>query len=102
MVGSGAGRRETNDLDALQQSADLRAVANLLHAEDFDCFGFRRDEATIQDPELTQLIEQCLAVGNSHDLPLTNLTPEMRWYYGRSSPKPTLQLKPTRRWRPQP
>ena len=102
MVGSGAGLRETNDLDALQQSADLRAVANLLHAEDFDCFGFRRDEATIQDPELTQLIEQCLAVGNSHDLPLTNLTPEMRWYYGRSSPKPTLQLKPTRRWRPRP
>ena len=101
-VGAGAGRRAAEDLDDLQQSPDLRALANLLHTEDFDCFGFRREEATFQDPELSQLIEQCLAVENSHDLPLTNLTPEMHWYYGRRSPKPTLQLSPTRRWRPRP
>jgi len=98
-VGAGAGRRENSDLNTLQRSADLRAVANLLHAEDFDCFGFKREEAMFQDPVLAKLIEQCLAEGNSHELPLTNLTPEMRWYYGRSSPKPTLQLKPTRHWR---
>ena len=102
LVGAGAGLREVYDLEQLQQSSDLRALANLLHAEDFACFGFQREEASFQDLELAELIKQCLAVGNSHDLPLTNITPEMRWYYGRSSPKPTLKLKPVRRWRPQP
>ena len=102
LVGVGAGRRNTNDLEALQRNADLRALANLLHAEDFACFGFQSEEACFQDPELEALIDECLAVGNSHDLPLTNLTPEMRWYYGRSSPKPMLQLKPVRRWRSRP
>ncbi len=102
MVGDGTGRREADDLEPLQRNADLQALANLLHADDFACFGFQREDASFQDPELADLIERCLAVGNSHDLPLTNLTPEMRWYYGRSSPKPTLKLKPTRRWRSQP
>lgn len=102
LVGAGAGRREAEDLEPLQRNADLQALANLLHADDFSCFGFEREDARFEDPELADLIERCLAVGNSHDLPLTNLTPEMRWYYGRSSPKPTLTLKPTRRWRSQP
>lgn len=101
-VGAGAGRRETDDLEPLRQNTDLQALANLLHADDFSCFGFEREEACFEDPELADLIERCLAVGNSHDLPLTNLTPEMRWYYGRSSPKPALQLKPVRPWRPRP
>ena len=100
LVGTGAGRRESDDLEALQRNADLRAMANLMHADDFTCFGFQREKSDFQDPELASLIERCLVVGNSHDLPLPNLTPEMRWYYGRSSPKPTLNLKPTRRWRP--
>ena len=89
-------------VEALEQDPDLRALANLLHAGDFNGFGFQPEPADFQDPELKDLIERCLVVGDSHSLPLTNLTPEMRWYYGRTSPKPPIQFKPTRRWRPQP
>ena len=101
-VGAGAGKRSDGELEPLRQDPDLQALANVLHAEDFDAFGFQRQEADFRDPELAQLMERCLALGNSHDLPLTNLTPEMRWYYGRTSPRPTVTLRPTRRWRPQP
>jgi hypothetical protein len=101
-VGAGDGRRPAAGVEALEQDSDLRALANLLHAGDFNSFGFQPEPADLQDPELKDLIERCLVVGNSHSLPLTNLTPEMRWYYGRTSPKPQLKLKPTRRWRPQP
>lgn len=101
-VGAGDGRRPAAGVEALQQDPDLRALANLLHAGDFDCFGFQPQTADFQDPQLKGLIERCLMVGDSHALPLTNLTPEMRWYYGRTSPRPTVQRKPTRRWRPQP
>ena len=101
-VGAGAGLRPTAGVETLQRDPDLQALANVLHASDFDGFGFRREPADFQDPELADLITRCLEVGNSHSLPLTNLTPEMRWYYGRVSPKPQVKLKPTRLWRPQP
>ena len=101
-VGAGAGLRPTAGVETLQRDPDLQALANVLHASDFDGFGFRREPADFQDPELADLITRCLEMGNSHSLPLTNLTPEMRWYYGRSSPKPQITFKPTRRWRPQP
>ena len=42
----------------------------------------KRSSAQFEDPELKALIEQSLAIGPSHALPLTNLTPQMRWYYG--------------------
>ena len=101
-VGAGDGRRPAAGVEALEQDSDLRALANLLHAGDFEGFGFQPEPADFQDPELKDLIERCLVVGDSHSLPLTNLTPEMRWYYGRTSPRPTVKRKPTRRWRPQP
>ena len=100
-VAAGAGLRPAEGMEALEQDPDLRAMANLLHAADFDCFGFPRAEVALKDPTLQNLIDRCLVVGNSHDLPLTNLTPEMRWYYGRQSPRPVVSLRPTRRWRPQ-
>ena len=100
-VAAGAGLRPAAGMEALEQDPDLRAMANLLHAADFYCFGFPRAEVALKDPTLQSLIDQCLVVGNSHDLPLTNLTAEMRWYYGRRSPRPTKGLRPTRPWRPQ-
>jgi hypothetical protein len=44
-------------------------------------------------------VQQCLQVGPSHALPLTNLTPQMRWYYGRSSNRNEPELQPIRRRR---
>ena len=61
----------------------------------------RVSPAQFEDPELKALIEQSLAIGPSHELPLTNLTPQMRWYYGRSSQRPEPVLRPTRRPRRQ-
>ena len=96
-VGAGAGRRPTADLNDLSQDPNLRAMANLLHHNDFGCFGFERSEASIDDPDLADHVQQCLRVGPSHDLPLTNLTPQMRWYYGRSSNRNEPVLQPIRR-----
>ena len=73
----------------------------MLHRDDVRCFGFERSQSQFQDPELKALIEQSLAIGPSHELPLTNLTPQMRWYYGRSSQRPEPVLRPTRRPRRQ-
>ena len=89
-MGAGRGRRTPASLDPLEQDPDLRALAHVLHRDDFRCFGFERSPAQFQDPELKALIEQSLAIGPSHALPLTNLTPQMRWYYGRSSHDPSL------------
>ena len=99
-VGEGAGRREAADLTALRNHPDLQALANQLHHEDFSCFQYKQQKQQIKDRELKQLIDACLAIGPSHDLPLTNLTPEMHWYYGRVSRRPKLQLQPKRTKRP--
>ena len=96
-LGAGKGQRTAADLEAIRNHPDLKALANQLHQDDFTCFDYERQQADFTDPELRDLINACLAIGPSHDLPLTNLTPEMRWYYGRISPRPKLQLKPKRR-----
>ena len=96
-VGEGAGRREAANLTAIRNHPDLQALANQLHQDDFPCFAYKQQKAEFHDPELMQLINACLAIGPSHDLPLTNLTPEMHWYYGRTSPRPELRLKPKRK-----
>ena len=95
-VGAGDGRRPAAGVEALQQDPDLRALANLLHAGDFDCFGFQAQKADFQDPELKGLIERCLMVGDSHALPLTNLTPEMRC--SSHQPQANGPTQATRRW----
>lgn len=95
-VGAGDGRRPSAALDQLERDPDLRALAHVLHRDDFRCFGFERSPAQFEDPQLKQLIEQSLAIGPSHALPLPNLTPQMRWYYGRSSHRPEPVLRPTR------
>ena len=95
-VGAGERRRNSAALDQVEQDPDLRALAHVLHREDFRCFGFERTTTCFQDPELKELIEQSQAVGPSHCLPLTNLTPQMRWYYGRSSERPEPVLRATR------
>ena len=99
-VGEGAGRREAANLTAIRNHPDLQALANQLHQEDFPCFAYNQQKAEFQDRELKQLIDACLVIGPSHDLPLTNLTPEMHWYYGRVSRRPKLQLQPKRTKRP--
>ena len=99
-IGAGAGRRKTADLEPTRNNLDLRAMANQLHREDFVCFNYERQESEFVNQELRQLIDACLAIGPSHELPLTNLTPEMRWYYGRVSPRPELHLKPRRTRKP--
>ncbi len=95
-VGEGAGRREAADMTTIRNHPDLQALANQLHREDFPCFEYEQNKAEFCDPELKQLIETCLCIGPSHDLPLTNLTPEMHWYYGRVSQRPELRLQPKR------
>ena len=95
-VGEGAGRRESANLTAIRNHPDLQALANQLHQDDFPCFAYNQQKAEFQDSQLKHLIDACLAIGPSHDLPLTNLTPEMHWYYGRTSPRPELRLKPKR------
>ncbi len=99
-VGEGAGRQAAADLTAIRNHPDLQALANQLHHDDFPCFQYKQQKAEFNDPELKQLINACLAIGPSHDLPLTNLTPEMHWYYGRVSPRPELRLKSKRTKRP--
>ncbi len=96
VVGKGEGRREAADLTMIRNHPDLQALANQLHREDFPCFHYKKQQAEFSDSELKQLIDACLAIGPSHDLPLTNLTPQMHWYYGRVSTRPELQLKPKR------
>ena len=98
-VGAGTGRRQTADLDDLSHDPNLRAMANLLHSNDFRCFGFARSDASIDDPDLADHVQRCLRVGPSHELPLTNLTPQMRWYYGRSSNRHEPVLQPIHRRR---
>ena len=95
-VGKGEGRREAADLTTIRNHPDLQALANQLHQEDFPCFAYEQQKAEFRDSKLKHLIDACLAIGPSHDLPLTNLTPEMHWYYGRTSPRPELRLKPKR------
>ena len=72
-------------------------MANLLHHNDFGCFGFERSDASLEDLDLAEYVQRCLRVGSSHDLPLTNLTPKMHWYYGRSSNRHEPVLQPIRR-----
>ena len=96
VAGKGEGRREAADLTTIRNHPDLQALANQLHREDFHCFQYKKQQSEFSDPEMKQLIDACLAIGPSHDLPLTNLTPQMHWYYGRVSPRPELQLKPKR------
>ena len=65
-----------------------RALANLLHAKAFRTALADPASTTAEtsgSATLQNLIDQCLMVGDSHALPLTNLTPEMQWYYGRTS-----------------
>ena len=95
-VGEGADRRQAADLTAIRNNPNLQALANELHREDFPCFQYEQRKAEFNDTALKQLIDACCTIGPSHDLPLTNLTPEMRWYYGRVSPRPKLELKPKR------
>ena len=64
-------------------------------------FGFERIEACMNDPDLAEHVQQCLRVGPSHELPLTNLTPQMRWYYGRNSNRNEPVLQPIHRRRRQ-
>ena len=95
-VAQGSGRAATVTLEALTTDQDLQAMANLLHRDDFRTFGFERRPARFQDPQLQAQIKACQAITTSHDLPLTSLTPQMRWYYGRSSNRRELVMLPTR------
>ena len=93
-MGEGAGPREAADLTAIRVHLDLQTLANLLHRDDFFCDQYKQQKEKFNEPELLQLIDACLVIGPSNDLPLTNLTREMHWYSGRMSPRPKLQLKP--------
>ena len=95
-VGMGEGRQEAANLRQLSEDPNLRALANILHRQDFRCFKYERNQTSFDDPELKDMMERCLKVGPSHELPLTNLTPQMRWYWGRSSTRRDQILKPTR------
>lgn len=89
--------RPASDLTRLTEDPDLRAMAHLLHRDDFRTFGFKRAQATFTDPQLRERMKACQAITGSHELPITSLTPQMRWYYGRSSSRPERVLTPTRR-----
>jgi hypothetical protein len=88
--------QEAISLKGLSGDPNLQSLANILHRQDFRCFNYKRNQTSFDDPELKDLMERCLKVGPSHELPLTNLTPQMRWYWGRSSTKSDQLLRPTR------
>ena len=90
-------RRPAADLAALTEDPDLRAMAHLLHRDDFRTFGFERSPAAFSDPQLRERMQACQAISGSHELPITSLTPQMRWYYGRSSSRPERVLTATRK-----
>ncbi|WP_028953339.1 sulfotransferase family 2 domain-containing protein [Synechococcus sp. CC9616] len=96
-IAAGEGRRPAADLVELTQDPDLRAMAHLLHRDDFRTFGFDRTPAAFTDSELGERMQACQAISESHALPLTSLTPQMRWYYGRSSTRHDRVLTATRR-----
>ena len=95
-VGQGEGRQKAANLKQLSEDPNLRSLANILHRQDFRCFKYERNQTSFDDPELKDLMERCLKVGPSHELPLTNLTPQMRWYWGRSSRRRDQIVRSTR------
>ena len=68
-----------------ENDQNLRAVANVLHQEDFNAFGFSRSDARFSDPLLQEVIETSLSTTHSHSIPCMGLAPRVRWYWGRDS-----------------
>jgi hypothetical protein len=95
-VAQGESQQEAINLKGLSGNPNLQSLANILHRQDFRCFNYKRNQTSFDDPELKDLMERCLKVGPSHELPLTNLAPQMRWYWGRSSTKSDQLLRATR------
>lgn len=73
------------DLSALQADPDLQAMANVLHQDDFNTFGYGRANARLIDAELVRVVEQSLNTTASHAIPCISLAPRVRWYWGRDS-----------------
>jgi hypothetical protein len=71
----------------LEADPDLQAMANLLHYEDFNTFGFTRADSKATDPCLREIIDHAYSTTHSHDIRYLGLAPKVRWYWGRDSNK---------------
>lgn len=72
-------------LAELEADANLQAMANVLHQEDFNTFGFARQDARLSDDALRAIVEPSLTTTASHQIPCLSLAPRVRWYWGRDS-----------------
>ena len=72
-------------LTQLETDSNLQAMANLLYQEDFNTFGFSRNNANFNDSVLQQIVEQSLCTTASHCISCLGLAPKVRWYWGRDS-----------------
>lgn len=64
---------------------DLKALANIIYAEDFNTFEYEREDAQISDPQLKNTIEKTIYATQSHEIECISIAPTVRWYWGRNS-----------------
>ena len=83
-------------LAELEADPNLRAMANVLHQEDFNTFDFPRVDARFSDEALGSLMEACLTTTASHGIPCLSLAPRVRWYWGRDSNRIPPLMPPSR------
>jgi len=78
--------RDVNTIPAdCALGGDIKALANILYAEDFNTFGYEREDAEFTDTELRNLINKSVFTIHSHDIECTSIAPIVRWYWGRNS-----------------
>lgn len=96
-VRQGGKNSASKALQPLEHDANLVAMTNLLHREDFSTFGYPQRAESFSDPVLKERIEACLNNTASHAIPHTSLAPRMRWYWGRNSNSVLPPMAPSRK-----
>lgn len=81
----GSERPGSPSLKKLEADPNLKAMANLLHHEDFNTFGFSRENVKATDAQLNEVIDHALSTTHSHDIRYLAIAPKVRWYWGRDS-----------------
>ncbi len=70
-------RRKSADLMPLEADPNLQAIANFLYWEDFETFGFAREQTDARDESLRRNLDRCLGTTESHEIPYISQAP--RW-----------------------
>lgn len=93
----GPERPNSPSLQSLESNPNLQAIANILYYEDFNTFGFLRQNVQATDPSIHEIISRSLTATNSHDIEHLGLAPKVRWYWGRDSNRIPPAMAMTRR-----